>query len=260
MWLFETIAVTFSMYSRIPMPRMDWNAKNMRYVFCFLPLVGVVVGFVLWGWLAVAQWLELSRLLVAVGMVTISLLITGGIHMDGFLDTVDALASNAPRERKLEILKDPHTGAFAVIGGGLYLLGSLGLWGELSLTVGIGPVLPFCFAISRMLGGLSILRFPIAKSSGLAHSFADAAAKTQIRWFLLIALAAVAVALYCLFSVPLATGIVVACLIVYLCYARMSRRQFGGITGDLVGWFIQICELAIPAGILLFTKAGAVLL
>ena len=49
------------------------------------------------------------------------------IHMDGFLDTMDALNSYGSREKKLEILKDSRTGAFAVIGFGLYLVASLAL-------------------------------------------------------------------------------------------------------------------------------------
>ena len=55
-------------------------------------------------------------------MVVAPIIITGGIHMDGFLDTQDALGSYQPRERRLEILKDSHAGAFAIISCAVYLM------------------------------------------------------------------------------------------------------------------------------------------
>lgn len=71
------------------------------------------------------------RNVVFAGVMTLlPVLVNGGIHMDGFLDTMDALNSYGSREKKLEILKDSRTGAFAVIGFGLYLVASLALWSE----------------------------------------------------------------------------------------------------------------------------------
>ena len=60
--------------------------------------------------------------------VLLPVLVTGGIHMDGFLDTTDALSSWQPREKKLEILKDSHAGAFAIIMGCSYFVLALGVW------------------------------------------------------------------------------------------------------------------------------------
>ena len=44
MRFFESLAIGVSMYSKIPMPRVEWNEKNMKYAMCFFPLVGVVTG------------------------------------------------------------------------------------------------------------------------------------------------------------------------------------------------------------------------
>ena len=71
-----------------------------------------------------------SGVLFAAAAACLPLLITGGIHMDGFMDTVDALASHQSRERKLEILKDSACGAFAVLYCGVYLLLSFALYYE----------------------------------------------------------------------------------------------------------------------------------
>ena len=111
MIVLQTIAVAFAMFSAIPVPQFEWNEKNMRYAMCAFPLIGVVIGA---AW-CVCGALPLPGLAKAAGFALIPVWITGGIHLDGYADTCDALSSYGDREKKLEILKDPHCGAFAVI-------------------------------------------------------------------------------------------------------------------------------------------------
>ena len=111
--------IAFSMYSKIPVPRVDWTGKRLRYVMCWFPLVGVVCGLILWLWLSFAWRFSIHPACAGMIGCCIPLWVSGGIHMDGFLDTVDARSSYGDREKKLAILKDPHTGAFAIIGGGV---------------------------------------------------------------------------------------------------------------------------------------------
>ena len=101
--LWNSFKIAFAMYSKIPMPRADWEKENMRYMMCFFPLIGVVIGAVMVLWSQAACWLEAGTLLRSVGYVLIPVLVTGGIHLDGLLDTADALSSYQTRERKLEI-------------------------------------------------------------------------------------------------------------------------------------------------------------
>ena len=101
----ETILVAFAMFSAIPLPRVDWNGRNMRYALCAFPLVGAVCGGLWWGWAWVCGWLGAPELLRGAGFCLIPALVTGGIHLDGCADTWDALASCAPPEKKQEILK-----------------------------------------------------------------------------------------------------------------------------------------------------------
>ena len=107
----QTIAVAFAMFSALPMPQFDWNAKNMRYALCAFPLVGAVCG-ALW---CLCGMLPLPALARAAGFCLVPVWVTGGIHLDGYADTCDALSSYGDTAKKLEILKDPHCGAFAVI-------------------------------------------------------------------------------------------------------------------------------------------------
>ena len=116
------LIIAFAMYSRIPMPRVDWSEKNMRYAMCFFPVIGIVIAAAEYLCFFLCGKLALGTMFRSILLVLIPILITGGIHMDGFMDTMDALSSHAERERKLEILKDSHTGAFAILGCCVYLL------------------------------------------------------------------------------------------------------------------------------------------
>ena len=112
-WL-KSIAVAFSMYSKIPMPQFVWKSEDMKYHLCFFPWIGALTGVLEVVWYQIScQW-QMSFLTLCV-MAAIPLLVTGGFHVDGFLDTCDALHSYQSMEKKREILKDPHIGAFAVL-------------------------------------------------------------------------------------------------------------------------------------------------
>ena len=102
--LFGGLLVAFGLYSALPLPQIEWKRSTMRYALGFLPLIGVLVGACEYGWLLLAGKLALSSLLYAAGAVLIPVVITGGIHLDGFVDNCDALCSYGDREMRLEIL------------------------------------------------------------------------------------------------------------------------------------------------------------
>ena len=136
-------------------------------------------------------------------MTLIPVLVTGGIHLDGFADTTDALASWGSKEKKLEILKDPHTGAFAVIGLCCWFHTYIYfLWSEVpgSGTSRNALAAVSCmYVLSRALSGISVVTFPAAKNSGLLRTFQDSAHKTRVR-IVLFLWAALAGSLMCLLS------------------------------------------------------------
>lgn len=244
--LWNSFKIAFAMYSKIPMPKADWEKENMRYMMCFFPLIGVVIGALMLLWSRAAVWLEMGPLLRSAGFVLIPVAVTGGIHLDGLLDTADALSSYQPRERKLEILKDSHAGAFAVITACVYFLLSLGIWSELQGKQ--IQVLAGGFVLSRSLSGLAVAAFPSAKTSGTVAMFADAAQKQWVKFsmYLMIIFAGV----YMGFTdEKLGAAAVLGALGTFAYYYRMSKKQFGGITGDLAGFFLQICELTMAAAV-----------
>ncbi|MGM9677628.1 MAG: adenosylcobinamide-GDP ribazoletransferase, partial [Butyricicoccus sp.] len=106
------LLVAFGLYSALPLPQVEWKKHTMRYALGFLPLIGVLVGGCEYGWLLLARHWQLSAMLYGAVAVLLPVALTGGIHLDGFVDTCDALCSYGDREKRLAILKDPHVGAF----------------------------------------------------------------------------------------------------------------------------------------------------
>lgn len=239
--------IAISMYSKVPMPHIQWTKERMGYVMCWFPVVGIFVGAALWGWQLVCGYFKISEGAAALAAAAIPILVTGGIHLDGFLDTMDAIHSYAEPERKLEILKDPHVGAFAVIGGGAYfLLYGAVMWETVKLGL-LGLAVPV-MVMERAFSGLSVVFFPCAKKSGLAATFSDGAKRRTagicLSLWVLASAAAMTVLAPGTGGYYMAGGLLAVQLVVFLHYRRMSMKQFGGITGDLAGYFLQVCELA----------------
>lgn len=237
MIVLETVAVAFSMFSAIPMPQFQWNARNMKYSLCAFPLVGAVIALSLWGWELLCARLALPAILRGAILCLLPVLITGGIHLDGYADTCDALSSHSDIEKRQEILKDPHLGAFAAIRLCVYFIADFALWSS-TKTLRL-PVLLGLFCLSRALSGLALTLFPLRPGSGLARSFAAAADRKRVRALL----AALSLLLALLLLLSRAGETVFAAALVFLYYRRMCAKDFGGLSGDLAGWFLQTAEL-----------------
>ena len=246
--IIKSICVAFSMYSKIPMPRVEWNEKNMKYAMCFFPLIGAVIG----GLMLLVRFLcgrfGFNTSVYAVVMTALPVLVSGGIHTDGFIDTVDALSSYGDKEKKLEILKDPHTGAFAIIACCSYFLAAFGIWTEAkSLDIGI---LGIGFILSRTLSGFGVCKFPCAKKSGLAATFAEAADRKRCTIVLIIEMILCMAAMIWLDPLRGAFACAAAVLVCLGC-RHLSMQKFGGITGDTQGFFLQVCELVMAFVVIL---------
>ena len=241
MTVLQTIAVAFAMFSAVPVPQFDWNEKNMRYSLCAFPLVGVLCG-VLW---YVCASLPLPAMVRAAGFCLIPVWVTGGIHLDGYADTCDALCSYGDTQKKLDILKDPHCGAFAVIRLCSYFAAYFALCGCVAFTPRVGVLWTLALVGERALSGLAVAAFPLAKDTGLAHTFATAADKQTVRRFLCGLSALLILALTALGG----GGLAAAALLALWRYDSVAKKQFGGITGDLAGWFLQRAELWMLAAL-----------
>lgn len=255
----RAIIIMFATYSRIPMPRVKWEEKSRRRAICAFGLVGVVIGVLLLGLLRAGGALGIPSAALSCLVIAVPVLVTGGIHLDGFIDTSDARASYADKEEKLRILKDPHVGAFGIIRLLLYLLLVFAgietlitrqMSGRLRLAAVLIPVL------SRICSGLLAQLLPKARKSGmLTDMIGEKCQKDNV--IILTAeliLTAVLLGVLLLPGAPAAAVLLAAaqaCLAWH--YRRMALREFGGVTGDLAGWYLCMSELA---GIWAYVIAG----
>lgn len=245
--MIDSFIIAFSTYSRLPMPKADWNEKSMKYAMCFFPLVGAVIAiaelFVWWGSLK----LQTYNMITAFFLMLVPVAITGGIHLDGLFDTEDALHSYSDREKKLAILKDPHIGAFAVIYGVMYILGGYSLATEMDIEALLSVC--FGFVISRELSGISVVSFPKAKKDGMVSTFSENADRNVKN----VLLAELILTVVCMFTVFIygKIGIVypavtlAAAAVSFFRYRYRIVPEFGGTTGDLCGYFLCNCEFLI---------------
>lgn len=236
----KSFFIAFSLYSSIPVPQFPWEEEDMRYVLCFFPWVGAVIGALLYGWGMLTQAYSIGTLCYSLIGTAIPLIMTGGFHMDGFMDTMDAFHSYQPRERKLEILKDSHIGAFSVIMLGLYALLYIGALSEITdlkalVVVGAG------FFLTRVLSGLAVVTFPSAKKEGLLYMFASSSQKKiVISALILQGIGCVAFMLWQSFFYGIMA--VSAAFTAFAYYYYRTRKELGGITGDTAGYFVVLCE------------------
>ncbi len=241
--LIRNLVVAFSLYSRIPMPQFEWTADDMKYNLAFLPFVGLLIAGAEYLCFVLASKLGLGGLFSTALFSAVPLLITGGFHLDGFMDTQDALRSYKSKEEKLDILKDPHIGAFAVIG----LLTYSVVWaGALSLATekrDLNYFLMFmlCFVLSRILSGISSLVMAKAKKEGMLNEETKSSGKGCLiallfELFILLVIMAFV-------NLFVTSGFVAALSIFFLYYRDKTHKEFGGVTGDTAGYFLSMAEL-----------------
>lgn len=249
-WL-KSFWIILSTYSAIPVPQYEWDEKSLARSFCFLPVVGLLIGVAQGAWLWFCWFAGFNLLLRSAVAVVIPLLLTGGIHMDGFCDTMDALASRQSPERCLEIMKDSHAGAFSIVYCGVYLVLDLGLISE---TAGLPAIFCLVFTLSRAISLLSVISRKNARGSGMLAQFQKSSQEVLVRrcaWCWIAVCAAVMD--FC--DVYVGTGALLGAVAAWFAYHAMAEKRFGGITGDTSGFFVQILELAMLAGMVLGQSA-----
>jgi len=238
----EGLLLAISFLTVVPVRLASVRAGGLGRAAVWFPLVGLGVGGavaatalagrVVWG----DRWIAAS---LALG---VNLLLTGGLHSDGLMDTADAFFSHKDRERMLEIMRDSRAGALGVASGGVVLLAKFSI---LSYLIGPGSLRLFALiALSCALGRLGLVTaaafFPSARESGLGASFA-----AEVRpWHALAATAiagAVAIAIW-RWNGAILLGVALA---VTLAVGVYWRRRLGGLTGDIYGAVNELVELAV---------------
>lgn len=243
MHILKSLVIAFSIYSKIPVPQFEWKEEDMKYILCFFPWVGAVIGGCVYLWSCLCEIFVVGKICYILIGSAIPLIITGGFHADGFMDTMDAFHSYQPKKKKLEILKDSHIGAFAVITFAMYGIIYIGAFSEIS-NRNLLKIICCGFFLARCLGGISVVSFTLAKKDGMLYLFASSSQKKIVKWTLYLQ------GIICICTMlwqSLYAGMIVAAaaFLTFLYYHYRTKKEFGGITGDTAGYFILICEASM---------------
>lgn len=240
---FKGFFMSFGMFCAIPVPYREWDESCADLVIPFFPVVGLLIG---------ALWYGAAQLLILAGLSTVMLsaflmlfpyIITGFLHIDGFMDTNDAILSRRPPEEKLRILKDPHAGAFAVVSVlALFVICFASTYEIVADVSGTGKLFFFLFmpVISRSLAGTALLSLKTMPQSNYGSYFKkNVKAVHKISLVLMGILAATSACIV----LGIEGAIVVAAMIAGFFLSTLhAYRHFGGISGDLSGYALTVSE------------------
>ncbi len=209
----------------------------------FYPLVGLLLGGILAlvdALLGLIFPLQVRSALI----LTLWVVLTGGLHFDGFLDSCDGLLGGATPERRMEIMRDERVGAYALAGGVLLLLI---LFSSLSTSMSARwAALLLAPALGRWGISLAVVLYPYARPSGLGRDIKDHARTSDTVLATFTALGAVAIVALIWHSAAPVVAAAAASAVFWLS-ARFILNRIPGMTGDTYG----AINMLIEAGVLL---------
>jgi len=252
----KSFLIGLQFLTRISIVRQtEWTEEDFGASVRWFPLIGAVLGLcygaaaVLF-FLLLPDWgIHLPRHVCTAFLLLLTVLLTGGLFCDGFMDSADGIFSGRSRERMLEIMKDSRVGANGVMAfTGLMLLEWAAL---LDMREEIIPMAVFIMpVISRLMVVMAITCFPYARPEGMGKAFALYAGKHALLF-----------ASVCTLVLVLPWGItaVLALLaggIFALCFHRYVTHVLGGVTGDTYGASAVLTELVVLLTVLFADGAG----
>ena len=233
--LWNAFCMCYSMFTALPCPYRPWDEDARDLMLVCLPIVGALLGL-LWAALSTLAALWLAAPLGAAVTAALPWLLTGFIHLDGYMDTCDAILSWRPLEQRLRILKDVHTGAFAVVGLGLLMMFSYAATSALA-TERLRALL-FIPVISRCGSALCVLSLKPIGHSEYAGTEGKTAQRAAVITMWLIAM----LACWLWLGRP-----AIALAVETLAYALSmlwGYRTLKGVSGDVAGFALSVAECA----------------
>ena len=228
-----------SMFCSIPAPQI-WDEKAKDKMLLFLPIVGLEIGAI-WAALAwLCRFLQLPALVTGLILCAYPYIVTGFIHLDGYMDVTDAVKSWRSLERRREILKDSHVGSFAVIGIVLLLIAQFALFASAPEAAN-DLVLIFVPAVSRCCSSLAVTGLKPMSTSQYAEQKKP---KSHIVVLMVMLCAFVAAGFLLCGKYGFALA---GCLIGYGLALRRGYKSLDGMNGDISGYALTIGELCAVA-------------
>ncbi|MDP9016744.1 MAG: adenosylcobinamide-GDP ribazoletransferase [Candidatus Eremiobacteraeota bacterium] len=235
-------------FTIIPAGAASVEAAPDAYAISFLPLIGMLVGGIA-GALAWVVSFVAPHALVTCTAFALPILLTGAIHVDGFLDSCDGLFVTASAERRLEIFKDPRHGTFAL--AGMVILCSVwlsALWDFAGWQFPI--VLAFAGGVGRLATVPNAFFIPYARGGAVTRQFQS---RPSIAVLVVAAVLLLALSVY---VGPWAWAIAIVAPLLNPWFARrLARRLDGGLVGDVYGYLIVVTEVLVLASLAAFRHA-----
>lgn len=237
---FHAFAMCQSMFCSIPFPCNIWEENARDKMLLFLPVVGLEIGAI---WAVLAWLCNVLNLPVLVKGLILSVypyLVTGFIHLDGYMDVTDAVKSYRSLERRREILKDSHVGAFAVIGIVLLLFAQFAFMASAKENADF-RILVFVPAVSRCCSALSVTALKPMTTSQYAEQM-------KPRSHIVVLLSMTALFITSGFLLFGRYGFVLlGCLVGYGVALWKAYKSLEGMNGDISGYALSIAELCAIA-------------
>lgn len=227
-----------------------WTEEDFGKSVRYFPLVGAVLGMIYGGTAFI-----MFNLLPHFGVFTphyfgvaillaMTVILTGGIHCDGFMDTVDGIFSGRPRDRMLEIMKDSRVGSFGVVVFVLLILIQYATILDIN-SHQLYKILFIMPIIGRLMMTSVIALCPYARNEGMGKAFAAYASKKML-------LAVTAYTIILLIPVGMMGLVALTAAVLFTLYfSRYVTRLLGGLTGDVYGAVCVLSEtMVLVAGLL----------
>jgi len=235
--------------TRLPLPQVIFEENQFASAIPFFPMVGIIIG----GFLATIQFIGRNFLPVramAALLVLFNAAITGGMHLDGFADTMDGLFCGKDRETKLEVMRDSLTGAYGVMGITMVFLLKYAFLSSISDDYILYALVSFPL-LSRWMMAFSILFFPYGREKGLGKVFTNYKSP-GIYYIVSILVFGV------MYLIAGMEGIIVALvtLIMAVIFIRYITAELGGMTGDTYGALNEFCEIIVLLVFVIISNRG----
>jgi len=235
----RNLRIAFGLMTTLPLRLPDdWSAGDSGRAAVWYPFVGLVIGALTWlAWKGATSLF--SPLISGIVALAVWVILTGGLHLDGLADCCDGLFASATPERRLEIMKDPHIGAFGVIG--LILVLFLKAAALASLTSVSSPGILLAASLARwciLPAGL----LPLARPSGMGADLALGFRRSFILWGAIVPLG-IAFLLGARVVLAALAGAGTAALVLLF-----AKSRIGGVTGDVFGMIVEVVETLILLG------------
>lgn len=232
--------MAISMFTIIPLPKYEWDDIGAKHIMKFYPLIGLIIGGLWYGVFRLLSDIDASLILVSALTMVTPYIITGMLHLDGFMDVCDALLSRREKSEKIRILKDPNTGAFSVISLAiLFIINFASIYTIIDYGWNVKALI-LIPVISRALMGFLLISKESMKESSLGSYFKKGTG--IIDKVILIAGIIISGILMILLLGVNTIVISIGMVVITILFVNNSCSELGGMSGDTAGFGLVIAE------------------